>query len=312
MLVRGFFVVATLRFGYNYISMPTFSERNGFSNEYSGSLIRNSAPEYLRDYVRGLIKCFCPNDLLSIHEYLADKLLLSPIKIRSNLNLSHSDEVDISNVDYGRWGQLAWYDVYDVIEYVSDIIRSDDRERQEERECTDCACERCSDCKYAFFEDKINTYFIGKGIGWKLVDGKIEIRGEESFEQTTKQAMDLAAEIGKTTSAAEMKEAIVDLSRKPNPDLTGAMHHSMAALECLARDITGQRKLTLGGWLKANKGQFPAPINDVVEQLWGYASNNGRHIVEGTMLTYEEVELVVSLSAALSTYLMRKNGSGMA
>ena len=33
---------------------------------------------------------------------------------------------------------------------------------------------------------------------------------------------------------ADLKEALLDISRRPTPDLTGAIHHAMAALECLS------------------------------------------------------------------------------
>jgi len=44
----------------------------------------------------------------------------------------------------------------------------------------------------------------------------------------------------------KIHEALQDLSRRPQPDLTGALQHALAALECLARDVTGENKPTLG------------------------------------------------------------------
>ncbi|MNC74052.1 hypothetical protein D3C75_1253440 [compost metagenome] len=36
---------------------------------------------------------------------------------------------------------------------------------------------------YEHFTTELNEFFIEHGIGWKLLDGRIEIRGSESFEQ---------------------------------------------------------------------------------------------------------------------------------
>jgi len=48
----------------------------------------------------------------------------------------------------------------------------------------------------------------------------------------------------------ELHEALDDLSRRPEPDLTGAIQHAMAALECVASDTYGNPKATLGDIIK--------------------------------------------------------------
>jgi len=37
------------------------------------------------------------------------------------------------------------------------------------------------------------------------------------------------------TAKTEIREALNDLSRRPTPDITGAIQHSLACLECVAR-----------------------------------------------------------------------------
>ena len=44
-----------------------------------------------------------------------------------------------------------------------------------------------------------------------------------------------------------------------------------------------------------------------VDKLWGFASENGRHVQEGQPAQFEEAELVVGVAGALSVYLMRKS-----
>lgn len=80
----------------------------------------------------------------------------------------------------------------------------------------------------------------------------------------------------------------------------------MAALECIARAVTNDPKLTLGEWVKKNRNLLPAPVDAAVEKLWGYSSGYGRYVREGAPAHFEEAELVVGLSGAVSVYLMRK------
>lgn len=111
--------------------------------------------------------------------------------------------------------------------------------------------------------------------------------------------------VGKQTTATELHEALRDLSRRPNPELTGAIQHGIAALECLSKDLTGSKD-TLGTLVKNNPALFPSPLGDAISKVYGFASNNGRHLNEGGEPSFEEAELVVGLSGVLCRYLGRK------
>jgi hypothetical protein len=131
------------------------------------------------------------------------------------------------------------------------------------------------------FADEINRYFTGRGIGWHLVDGRIEVRGSESFEEAVQGARVAMEEIGHRTAANELHEAIRDLSRKPEADVTGAIQHAMAALECAARAAVGNERATFGELVKRNPDLFPKPLDQALDKVWGYASETGRHLKEG-------------------------------
>lgn len=107
---------------------------------------------------------------------------------------------------------------------------------------------------------------------------------------------------GSPTAANEVHEALKDISRRPSADVTGAIQHAMAALECVAREVDGSTD-TLGQIIK--RLTIPQPLDGALHRLWGFASEQGRHIQEGREPSFEEAELVVTVASAVSVYLLR-------
>lgn len=197
------------------------------------------------------------------------------------------------NVD-GELRQLLddceWYKVYDVVEalyhQMSETPISFDLDK---------------------FGEDLNAYLIENGIGLKLLDGRVEVRGPEVLQSTVETAKATLDSTGLRTAQQELHEALNDLSRRPNPDISGAIQHARASLECVARDIAGNSNATLGEIMKSQSTLVPKPLDTVISKAWGYASEHARHIREGRVATYKEAELVVGICAAVSTYLARKD-----
>ena len=160
------------------------------------------------------------------------------------------------------------------------------------------------DDKQRLFQDELNRFFREKGIGWELTDLGIVFRGGETFQAATKQAAEVLEETGRTTAAAEIREALRDISRRPEPDRSGAIHHAMAALECTARDIAGQPSRPLGDLIPGL--DLPKPLDEALHKLWGFASQYGRHVKEGASARDDEAELVVSIASVVSTFLAKR------
>ncbi|MGE5480684.1 MAG: AbiJ-NTD4 domain-containing protein [Chloroflexota bacterium] len=240
--------------------------------------VREDAPLELRGYISSAFYKLNkkPSDLRKI----ITNILKVPID-RDNWS-------EFPNIDYEVDAHLKscnWYLVYDVIEA---IIQKLDNDNQ------------------ISFSNDMNDFFIGNGIGWKIVNGLIERRGDEVYETTIKNVID-DLEIAKLhTSKTEIKEALFCLSRRPIPDLTGAIQHSLACLECAIREYSGDRKSTLGGIIKKHPGLIPSPLDNAISNLWGYASERGRHVREGEKLDAIEVELIVGAVAVISTYISKK------
>lgn len=262
-----------------------FSRRFGYQPDEAPIKVRQDAPEDLRYAVvalgrdRGM-------DPSWLRDVVCDVLITRP---------DPSNWSEYPNV----WGEVQsrldscpWYKVYDIAEAIHDRLRQfEDRALEYQR--------------------RLNEFFIERGIGWEMRDGEIIARGSEAFSTATAEAADALAQSGRQTAAVELHEAIRDISRRPEPDVTGAIQHAMAAVEIVARVVSRETKPTLGEVIKrygAAIGVHP-PLDEALVKLWGYASERGRHLREGRVPGFEEAELVVGIAAAICTYLTKKAGA---
>jgi len=257
-----------------------FAERHGFSPEAPEINIVDDAPNKVRDAI------------LMIAE---GELNLSPSTIRGVLCTVLRTLPDGSNwSEYPNvWGECQglmanapWYRVYDFIEALYRTLVTSRQYGQAKR-----------------WTELIDEYFVEAGVGWRFVDGALERREGDAFVTAVDQARGALDQSGQKTAHDELSEALKDLSRRPTPDLTGAIQHSVAALECTAREATGNPKATLGDILKRYADIVPAPLNTGLEKMWGYSSEFARHLREGRSTSEREVALVVMVSAAVCNYL---------
>lgn len=261
-----------------------FSKRYGYHQAKGAEIsVRLDAPHELRGVVVQLAyECgFRPKTLRPV--------VCRILRKRPDPN-NWSEYPNIDDEVHELVDDCEWYRVYDVIEGITGIKR---------------------ETPYSFdgekFESELNDYFIENGIGWKLVEGKVEVRGTETFEDTVRSAEAQLNTRQLNTAQNELHEALRDLSRRPEPDVTGAIQHSMAALECVARKVCGDEKANLGDIMKRYRDIVPRPLDEAISKAWGYASENARHIREGREPTFEEAELIVGIVSALATYLARKH-----
>jgi hypothetical protein len=271
-----------------------FSKRMGLDNVVAAEItVRHGAPAGLRDFVVALAydSGFSPKPLR--------RLVCRVLRVAPDPG-NWSEWPNVAGEVSDLIGRCPWHNVYDIIEElyrklseVQYVVQSDDTANSAE-----------------YFETEINAYFMQNGIGWQLADGQVQIRGPEIFEEVTREAVDFLEITGRLTARNEIHQALVDLSRRPMPDLTGAVQHALAALECIARDVAGDPKGTLGDILKRYPDLLPRPLDAAVEKAWGYASEYGRHLREGREPMMEEAELLVGISGVVALYLAKKTGIG--
>jgi hypothetical protein len=257
----------------------SFSDRHGYQAEEAEITIREDAPPDVRagiitlGYAAGLT----PNGM---RRAVCDVLLKRP-DIEHNWGQSNIEQEVNSLVD-----DAPWFRIYDIAEKLYAVLREADYSGTNSGE----------------YERRLNQFFRETGVGWQMEEGRVVVRGSEAFTLATQEAVAAMQAAGKPTAANEIHEALQDISRRPDADVTGAIQHAMAALECVARDYTGSKE-TLGPIIK--KLPLPRPLDQAVPMLWGFASEQGRHLMEGRDPMFQEAELVVTVASALSVYLLR-------
>jgi hypothetical protein len=262
-----------------------FSKRGGYHVQINPIKFRYEAPVDLR------------NGILQIAlnaSRLRETRLVSIIWkiIRKHQNIpTRFGPPPLYNVVLESYLHCEWFLIYDVVEAIySDLLED----------------LSFGETKASIFSDEINDLFIEVGAGWQLIQGKIETRGDKAFEDRLVNAKALLSNAEMPRAENELQEAIMDLSRRPKPDLSGAVTHAMGALECVARTVANDDKRTLGEIIKKYPELFPKPLDVSLEKAWGYSSDVARHVKEGRNVSYEESQLIVGLSAVVSQYLIQK------
>lgn len=262
----------------------SFSNRHGFVPDNEPIKIYHEAPDWLREYV-----CTVTEQLPIEPYFLRNQICTLLIETPSRENFGRLEIFrEIRSLLY----HAEWYFIYDVIEILARNLKSQGNLDE-----------------FNALLIQINGAFKRKGVGWQLLNnGCIQVRGEEIFEKSVQTAITAAEETGRTATARELHDALLDLSKRPAPDITGAIRHAIAALECVARDVTGDSRKTLGEIIKLHPNLLPLTLDKGVEKIWGYVSDKVRHIREreGHVPDLCEAELIVGMAGSIATYLIKK------
>ena len=257
-----------------------FSDQHGYRGPKKEISVREDAPVDLRYAIPQIAED------VGITPTPMRRIVCRVLRVRPD-PMNWSEYPNVADEVNDLMSECSWFRVYDIAEAVHAALAPRDSEQAE------------------LFEEQLNDVFVEKGVGWQMSDGKIIYRGSETFAETTRQADEVLAEIGYSAAGNEIREALHDISRRPEPDVTGAIQHAMSALECTAREVSGKRNLTLGRLVRYLN--LTPPLDAAVEKLWGYASERGRHIREGQPVTTQEAELVVTLACSLCTFIARRS-----
>lgn len=281
--------------GEHALRKPRFSERQGL-NQLPAIAYREKLPQQLKDAFLDILSKYAgPKVMMDAAHRIFNPFGISPFpkKVLKEEGMSDHDIAD-KELEAFR-ADAAWYQLYDLAEQIfSDLDFYEEESRfpgfdEEPR-------------AYPMHND-ITRFFELAGIGWKMEGGRIVSRFDPAFEDSVRDAEEILEKAGRTVAAMQLREAMTALSRRPEPNVSGAVIHAMNAFEALARDVTGLPKATMGEIVKKRRDLFPKPLDKSLETLWGYASTEARHGSEERGVALKEATLLVRLAAALIVYV---------
>lgn len=260
-----------------------FSDRHGYQPTAVEISVREDAPDYLREAIPSL--AFSVGmDSTAMRQTICEVLLKQP-------DPGNWSDDNVRGEIYWLLGNTLWHKVYDIVEVLYEKIVKNS--------------EWLNDDAADEFERRLNELFVENGIGWELRNGKITHRGSEAFDKITREVPDRLDESGFQRAKEQLREALKGISRRPEPDITGAIDHAMKGLEAIAREVTGQPKPTLGKLVPLL--DLPVPLDQAVSKLWGFASERSRHIREQQQApNLAEAELIIFVSHALCDFIVKR------
>jgi hypothetical protein len=260
--------------------MSTFGDRHGFNPDRPPIRYRNEAPMVLRESLLSIVENIIGGSGIALAVFVREKL---PAEIpAADMPIKASAQEALRT--------CPWYKVYEIAEEIRAWLRHRSGPNVKG--------------PAMIFEKALNELFWREGIGWKMDGAHIVARYDDSGESSIAAAQVALKTAGLATSAAELIKAQEDISRRPIPDVSGAIQHLGAAIECTMREICGDQVLTMGELLKRYPNRFPQAIKPAVTSIWAYSSEMGRHLREGREPEFAEAVLLLEMTAAAINYLL--------
>ncbi|MCC6573856.1 MAG: hypothetical protein IT462_08695 [Planctomycetes bacterium] len=257
-----------------------FSRRQGLRKTASEPPIWDEAPESLRIAILNAARGIGRLGPQGVRDVVCDVLLCRPDK-----NNWSDDPVWNEVLDHVEGCQ--WFQFFDLVEKLAPAV-----------------FRRTGDP--SAFQTAVNGSLEDANVGWRLRDGLVVAMADDTARPPIDHALKVLEDHHLATAQTELHEAIKDISRRPEADCSGAVQHAMAALEAVARHVTGDAKRTLGEILKHHRDLVREPLKTGLEKLWGYTSDQARHGREGNAVEPAEARVVVGIAAALVPYLISK------
>jgi hypothetical protein len=181
-----------------------------------------------------------------------------------------------------------WFQVYDLIEFVSDSTASGYSRTDFMNSCN------------AVLAEELSAY--------RFVAGKIVPISAKEDVAAIEAAIAQTASLFPTASQ-HLQAAISLLARKPNPDYRNTIKESISAVEALCNAVTGEPHGTLGQALKVLDFRVHPALGLAFEKLYGYTSDAEgiRHaLMDEQNLQQEDALFMLVACSAFIGYLVSK------
>ena len=259
----------------------SFSVRYGYGGNTPPIKFIDTMPD---GFYYSLLQCACNSGLSSGEIYSIIAYRLGIIIDKEKVKWAH-DETNFSNA-LDLLVKCEWYERYNIAEILFSLLKRKDKHKSN---------------SYVLH---MNRYFSMNGIGWEFSEnGKVERRHERALKKSVEDASNALEERGMPNTADMINDAMKAMSHRPDPQTIDAINHAIGAVESVSKEILDSKK-SLGKII--SQLEIPKPLDQAVEKLWGFSSGNTRHREEKKKPKIEDAELVIHVSAAICTYLIKK------
>lgn len=226
---------------------------------------------YLNDFVMCLYKYFWKLPIDEIPYYESDK---------------------IQQIKYKFFNEYNWFEIYDFIEFMTSYFGSK---------------KMTSDQKTRFINN-INSILERENSGYRLIKGcvtpiidKSEIKSlNETFEKSPLENIKI-----------HFDKALCHLSDRINPDFRNSIKESISAVECICRDITGEKTLDKALLKLENRGiKIPDVLKKGMEKMyyWTNGEDGIRHALmdDSENAGFDEAKYMLIACSAFVNYIISK------
>lgn len=268
-----------------------FSHRNSYQQQPEEKLAPEDLPTRLREAIAAAA-IVCSYNTARTRNLIAKTLLCRPDK-------SNWSEEFVQEEIHELLSSCEWYLVLDAVEAVyAELI--DRSPSSGPLDVMSNITKSMQPGKGIEFRRLVNERLMTSGAVWQLSETGDVIRTNDAPTHDLLSSISEKMKVDNPTALSEIAEALDDLKRKPEPDYSGSVQHSMAALECLAADKFGAPRETQMSQVikRVNGGKF-SKFWTAVEHLFTASHALGRHVQEGKLPAPAEARFIVHSACAL-------------
>ena len=185
-----------------------------------------------------------------------------------------------------RYSNFKWYEVYDFLEYISEIYHNEERN--------------------IYFREEVNQVLEEEMSGYRFVDNYIAPIIDDIEIKELKEAL----ECKYTPVKQHLSNALELLSDRENPDYQNSIKESITAVESVAKIITG-KETDLAKCLKVMDIDLNGQFKTSMINLYGWTCKEDGirhgHTGEELKTSFEEAKYMLVSCSAFVNYLIAKN-----
>lgn len=273
-----------------------FSQRYGVTPMPKG-LIHEDVPYTARVGLCNLL-IECENSLRMKYQGYKTYRSLYPDICKYLRVLPSTEEPKISHEEehyHNKLNELVvtckWWQFYDICEIILGFFITENRKEA--------------------FSKRVNRLFKEEHLGYELREGKVEKISSEYIDRKIQEVRYLLKKPELKSADELFEKAIKALNVRPKPDVENCIEDAVASVESIGKIIRKDKNARIDNIIKdaIQKGVIPKHLGEPIIKLHVYRGDEpaiAHGGIEPSKVTTDEAEFVLTMSAAMIIYLVKK------